>query len=147
MSIRGWIYVLSNKAMPGLVKVGFSTKDPVLRIDELSGTGLPHPFDLEYDALVLEPQNVEEKVHNRLAAHHEAKEFFRTDVQTAVAAIREVLRADGKSIISEQANFLPPSDKLPAQQSTTYFGKCRKCGSPVMRPTQGRCAVCFSLLK
>lgn len=68
MSIRGWVYVLSNKAMPGLVKVGYSTKDPVLRIDELSGTGLPYAFELEYDALVGEPRDVEQKVHKRLAA-------------------------------------------------------------------------------
>jgi len=53
---------------PGLVKVGYSTKDPVLRIDELSGTGLPYAFELEYDALVGEPRDVEQKVHKRLAA-------------------------------------------------------------------------------
>ena len=26
--LKGWIYVISNKALPGLVKVGYSTKDP-----------------------------------------------------------------------------------------------------------------------
>lgn len=146
MSVRGWVYVLSNSAMPGLVKVGFSTKDPVFRIDDLSGTGHPYAFTLEYDALVVEPRDVEMKVHKRLAAKREAKEFFRTDVQTVVAAIRDVLRSDGKTIISEQTNYLPSPDELPTRQLETERRDCENCGEPAMRPTQRRCSKCFSLL-
>jgi len=36
--MKGWVYVISNKAMSGLVKVGYSTKDPELRAAELSHT-------------------------------------------------------------------------------------------------------------
>ena len=28
MVIRGWVYVIVNRAMPNLVKIGYSTKDP-----------------------------------------------------------------------------------------------------------------------
>jgi hypothetical protein len=35
MAIRGWVYVIFNEAMPDLVKVGYSTKDPNLRAEEL----------------------------------------------------------------------------------------------------------------
>jgi hypothetical protein len=40
--MRGWIYVISNNSMPGLVKVGYSMKDPEERAKELDHTGTPH---------------------------------------------------------------------------------------------------------
>jgi hypothetical protein len=101
MSVRGWVYVLTNKAMPGLVKIGFSTKDPFLRAQELEGTGLPHPYVVEYDVLVIEPRDVEQAVHTQLRAHNESKEFFRAEVIAAVNAIREVIASQEKSIIAE----------------------------------------------
>jgi len=39
MAIRGWVYVMTNKSMPGLVKIGYSTKDPSARADELGTRG------------------------------------------------------------------------------------------------------------
>ena len=145
MRTRGWIYVLTNKAMPGLVKIGFSTKDPIFRVEELSGTGLPFAFDLEYDALVNEPRDVEQKVHKRLAEQREAKEFFRTDVPRAVATIREILTEDGKPVISEQVRQVPYADKLSLQLSPTKIRTCQKCGESVS-PSARRCPQCFILL-
>ena len=101
MSVRGWVYVLTNKAMPGLVKIGFSTKDPSLRAQELEGTGLPHPYVVEYDVLVVDPRHVEQAVHAQLRAHNESKEFFRTEVVAAVNVIREVIASQEKTIIVE----------------------------------------------
>jgi hypothetical protein len=37
--MKGWVYIISNKAMPDLVKVGFSTKDPQLRAQEFDNAG------------------------------------------------------------------------------------------------------------
>lgn len=89
MSLRGWVYVITNKAMPGLVKVGYSTKDPTLRAKELDGTGVPHAFEVIYDALVLHPREVERKAHKILAEFREGKEWFRCSVEVSVRAIRE----------------------------------------------------------
>jgi hypothetical protein len=47
--MKGWVYVITNLAMPGLVKVGYSRKDPELRAAELNSTGTPHPFVVEYE--------------------------------------------------------------------------------------------------
>ena len=88
MSIRGWVYVISNPAMPGLVKVGFSTKDPSLRARELDSAGFPHPFEVEIDFLVDDPREVEQKAHKYLSAYREGKEWFRCDVDIAVEAIK-----------------------------------------------------------
>ena len=111
MAVRGWVYVLSNVAMPGLVKIGFSTKDPNLRADELDGTGLPHPYVVEYDALVVDPRDVEQSVHAHLQSVHERKEFFRTTVLNAVQVIRSVAAAQKKEILAEsQFLFMQPEN-------------------------------------
>jgi hypothetical protein len=96
--MKGWVYIITNKSMPNLLKVGFSTKDPALRAQELHTTGVPHRFIVEYDALVNEPRVVEEKTHTLLRAYHENKEWFRCDITTAIIAIR---KAASGSIIFE----------------------------------------------
>ena len=43
------VYVLTNPAMPGLVKIGKTYADDVgLRLGQLYTTGVPLPFDLGY---------------------------------------------------------------------------------------------------
>jgi hypothetical protein len=90
---------MSNPAMPNLVKVGFSLKDPALRAQELEGTGTPHPFKVEYEALVNGPREVEQAVHTLLADRHERKEWFRCSPECAVDAIKNTIR---ERIIIEQ---------------------------------------------
>ncbi len=46
-NVRGWVYVITNAAMPGLVKVGYSLKDPSLRARGLGNTGAPHQYEVE----------------------------------------------------------------------------------------------------
>lgn len=87
--------------MPGLVKIGYSTKDPSLRAEELHTTGLPHAFEVVYDVLVVEPRDVEQQTHSELKDCHEAKEFFRADVGKAVAAVRAVIEKQGKTVLLE----------------------------------------------
>jgi hypothetical protein len=90
MAIRGWIYVLINPALEGLVKIGFSTKDPALRVRELSTTGVPRSYELAFDALVDNPREVEQRAHSRLKNVHDNKEFFRTTPSVAIQTIREI---------------------------------------------------------
>jgi hypothetical protein len=96
---RGWVYVITNKAMPDLVKVGFSTKDPKVRADELSHTGVPYPYIVEYDVVVEEPYRIEQRVHSKLFAVREAKEWFRCSVAEAISAVQGVA---GEGILLER---------------------------------------------
>jgi hypothetical protein len=89
-AVRGWIYVITNEAMPHLVKVGFSTKDPHQRAKELGGTGIPHPYRVAYDLLVYAPRDLEKRVHQKLADMREGKEWFRCSVAHAIEAIKSV---------------------------------------------------------
>jgi hypothetical protein len=105
MKLRGWIYVLKNPSLEGLVKVGFSTKDPALRVKELSTTGVPRVFVIAYEALVENPRGFEQRVHSNLMSHHENKEFFRTTPEKAVAAIRAVASEIGVTLQLERCNL------------------------------------------
>ena len=96
--MKGWVYVISNNAMQGLVKVGFSTKDPDLRAEELNHTGSPHPYEVEYDMLIEEPREIEQKTHQLLSSKREGKEWFRCSAEEAIAAIKQV---SGTRAISE----------------------------------------------
>ena len=76
--MRGWVYIISNKSMPGLVKVGYSMKDPEERAEELDHTGTPHPYVVEYDILIEgELYQVEQRIHHNLSCYLEGKEWFR----------------------------------------------------------------------
>jgi DNA-binding protein H-NS len=91
--MRGWVYIISNKSMPGLVKVGYSTKDPEERAKELDHTGTPHPYVVEYDILIEgELHQVEQHIHHNLSPYYEGKEWFRCTPEQAVIAIRQVAK-------------------------------------------------------
>lgn len=72
--MKGWVYVISNRAMPGLVKVGYSEKDPEERAKELDHTGAPYPYIVEYEILVEGPYEIEQRVHQILSRYLEGKE-------------------------------------------------------------------------
>lgn len=86
--MKGWGYVISNKARQDLVKVGFSTKAPELRAAELNHTGSPHPYVIEYEMLIENPNESEQKTHQLLFSKRKAKEWFRCSAEEAVAAIK-----------------------------------------------------------
>jgi len=100
VSIRGWVYIIDNEAMPNILKIGYSTKDPTLRARELAGTGSPHSFRVVFDVLVNEPMAVEQATHAMLASKREGKEWFRCSHVEAIEAIR----ACAKSILIERNN-------------------------------------------
>jgi len=89
--MKGWVYVITNKAMPDLVKVGFSSKDPESRAKELYTTGTPHHYVVDYDVLVSDPYQIEQRVHLKLQSLREGKEWFRCTTEKAVMVIRETV--------------------------------------------------------
>jgi hypothetical protein len=102
----GWVYVITNPAMPDLLKVGYSMKHPSLRADELYHTNNPHPFVVEYEILVVNPRLVESLVHSELEQFNEGKEWFRCKVSHSIAEIRRVCRINELNILFEQESEL-----------------------------------------
>jgi hypothetical protein len=120
--MKGWVYVITNKAMPGLVKVGFSRKDPDLRAEELGNTAVPHPYKVQYEVLVEHPYLVEQKTHKVLRKNKEGKEWFRCDVGDAIAAIKTVVN---KKILYEKNNHQKSATPSKSNFVKTYFGDDR----------------------
>lgn len=86
------IYILTNEAMPGLVKIGF-TQDLTQRLRELSTpTGVPLPFECHYAAEVPEHVKVEGLLHQLFSDQrvNPKREFFRIPPEKAVLALQIV---------------------------------------------------------
>lgn len=97
--MKGWVYVISNNAMPDLVKVGFSSKDPDLRASELNHTGSPHPYVVDYEVLTEHPRDIEQQVHRKLSEYREGREWFRCTPEFAVSAVQQIV-GDGAIVES-----------------------------------------------
>lgn len=169
--MRGWVYVISNKAMPGLLKIGFTLKDPDLRAKELDHTGAPYPYIVEYEVMVNQPRDIEQRVHLNLSHAREAKEWFRCSLQDAINAIR-LLVAHGillenvrnsQGLNSNSAFEAPPppangehiksTSLQPSNRfngTATFASHCSHCGSYftvtlTRHDTSVRCPECFRL--
>ena len=81
---------MTNDSMPGIIKVGMSTKVPTERAKELEDTGLPMPYVVQYYAFFDDMRQAEKKAHNELSKYHYNKEFFKTDVGTAINCIENL---------------------------------------------------------
>lgn len=95
----GYVYVMSNEAMPGVYKIGCTSRHPYERASDLYTTGVPTPFVVEYFININNYKNIEKLVHKKLSAYNFGKEFFKYDLNLCILAIREI--ADKASPYSE----------------------------------------------
>ena len=61
--MEGSVYVLTNPAMPNMVKIGKTTRNVELRLADLYSTGVPLPFECEYAAKVKDLDKTEKAFH------------------------------------------------------------------------------------
>lgn len=85
---EGWVYCLTNPAMPGLVKIGevhLKDKTPEDRAEELYKTGVPARFNVEFAAKVTDSADIEDKLHLLLDTfrYNNGREFFQISVDDA----------------------------------------------------------------
>ncbi len=83
----GFVYVLSNPFMPGVVKIGATRKHPLSRTKELSAaTGVPGEFSLAYYQSFGDSFTAETLTHQRFAAYrvNESREFFSVHVDEVI---------------------------------------------------------------
>ena len=89
---EGWVYILTNEAMPGLVKIGGTMQDPAIHAEELSdSTAVPIPYVVNYKALVLDPKQIEQEVYGKLDSKRldDKREFFICEPFEAIRSIRD----------------------------------------------------------
>lgn len=86
----GIVYVLTNPAMPGLVKIGKTTRDDVeSRLKELYSTGVPVPFECAYAGRVVDESKVERAFHLAFGPYrlNSKREFFQIEPEQAIALL------------------------------------------------------------
>ncbi|MGB0343128.1 MAG: GIY-YIG nuclease family protein [Parvibaculales bacterium] len=116
--MSGIVYLLTNPAMPGLVKIGKTTRDdPQLRMGDLYTSGVPLPFDCELAVQVEDESAVEAALHQAFEPDrvNPRREFFKIDISQAEALLRLLGTADVTPEITEQ-NDADSESKSAAEQ-------------------------------
>ena len=93
-----YVYALTNKGYPELVKIGMTRNTPEHRVNQINGTGTVDLWEVKF-ALPVRPgcgMKVEHQVHKyfqeqRLHVQHENdREMFKIDIFIAMDKIREI---------------------------------------------------------
>ena len=103
------VYVLTNPAMPGLVKIGWTGQNDVkVRMSQLYGVGVPVPFDVEFAAEVDDAPSVEAALHTAFAPNrvNPKREFFQIDPEQAIAILRLLERREATADVKEQQDTI-----------------------------------------
>src|SRR5918994_4068643 len=95
----GFVYIMINPAMRGLVKIGLTDRASKARAKELRGTGVPDDFVVVYDELVTDCEAVESRLHQRFGdyRYQPNREFFQIPVREAI-----------RGLIDESVGFIVP---------------------------------------
>ena len=131
---KGYVYVLSNPSMPGLLKIGQSRNGGQSRAKQLSNTGAPTPFVVDYELFVDDCVGVECEVHKALGEKRVSKdrEFFKCALKEAIAAIQS------------SKSFVRPK-KSPAKTASNRGADNGTCGCGCPRDQYGECYDCHDV--
>lgn len=122
--MEGLIYILINKSVPGLVKVGRTSRDTHTRAAELSrDTGVPGKWERFYDWRVEDPIKIEQRIFKSLRSFRDSKkkEFFALSPEDAKIRINELLLCWG-AISADFSNY----EKDKNQHGDTTSSDARK---------------------
>ena len=116
------VYILTNEAMPGIIKIGWTDNSVEQRMKELDKTGTPLPFTCYFAKRVDDPKFVESKLHEAFDEFRirENREFFRMSADQAKAAL-EI--ASGEDVTPQGDVVETESDKaaLDRERKRTRF--------------------------
>lgn len=86
----GFVYILKNESMPGLIKIGI-TDNTKERLRTLNNTSVPLPFEASYVCKVKKKdmKRIEDALHKAFAPDrvNPKREFFRTDEERVIPVL------------------------------------------------------------
>ncbi|MBY0420859.1 MAG: GIY-YIG nuclease family protein [Parvularculaceae bacterium] len=110
----GIIYVLTNPAMPGIVKLGKTTNlDPSVRMSQLYTTGVPVPFVCELAVSVDDETKAEQALQLAFGPYriNPKREFFQIEPEQAIAILKLIGTRDvTPTVNAESANVIDRQD-------------------------------------
>ena len=116
------VYVLTNPAMPGLVKIGRTDGDDVNpRVTQLYTTGVPFPFTVEFACRVPNPDEVEAALHHAFNPNriNPKREFFQIDPSQAIGILKLLHVEDATREVEQQASAVESIELEAADQYRT----------------------------
>lgn len=117
------IYILTNEAMPGYVKIGKTSTSFEQRIRELSAsTSIPLPFTCFYACIVRDSAFVEHQLHDAFDNNriNPRREFFQIDPERVVAALK----------LAEIENITPKRDIVENKEDQKALNEVRERRPP-----------------
>lgn len=115
------VYLLTNPAMPNLVKIGKTTQLEVdVRMRQLYSTGVPLPFECVFACQVKDASQVEQALHLAFKKQrlNPNREFFEIDPEQAIAILK-LLRFDDITLQFEQ-QMEAELEAIDKQSAQTY---------------------------
>ncbi len=102
------VYVLTNPAMPNLVKIGKTTRSDVMaRMNELYSSGVPYPFECAYAVEVDNCSTVEKALHIAFDPYrgNHKREFFSIAPEQAIVILKLLGSKDVTPLVNEDLNI------------------------------------------
>ncbi len=154
----GYVYVLINASMPGLIKVGITRDSPATRAAQLSvGTSVPSPFIVAYSAYFHNCEEAEQYVHRALEDQGRRvtknREFFKAPLEDVINAISAYKGSPSLDVSAEEkdeklslepvAALLEEAAKLKENDAIANAPRIRNCLVEAIRLGSGE--ACSSL--
>ena len=127
---RGIVYCLTNPTMSDIVKIGH-TMSPTESEDQSklnnriralsSHTSVPLPFEVHYAVSADDAKEAEDLLHSAFAdvRINPRREFFETDPEYVVAAMKLIGTGGGKEVSTDIASSLNDGNALPDEPDTS----------------------------
>jgi hypothetical protein len=113
----GIVYILTNEAMPGYVKIGLTRQNDVgERVRQLDNTSIPVPFECYFAAYVPDCSKLERTMHFVFGEKRarRSREFFMIDPDLAKAIIELV--ADSKVDVTDVEQSIDQAERRDIEQ-------------------------------
>lgn len=115
----GIIYVLTNPAMPGLVKIGKTTRGSIhVRLSELYSTGVPVPFECAFAGRIADEGKVEKAFHMAFGPYrlNPKREFFEIEPEQAIALLELMVVEDVTPQLQQEADSIEPESQAASRK-------------------------------
>ncbi len=115
---EGIVYVLTNPAMPSMVKIGKKGREVEARLNDLYTTGVPLPFECAYAARVADMDKVEKAFHNTFGPYrvNPRREFFGIEPEQAIGLLNLMKLEDMTPAMQQEAERVDVEAKASAEK-------------------------------
>ena len=114
-----YVYILTNEAMPGIIKIGLTENSVSDRVLQLDTTSVPVPFQCYYAARVEDHKKIERALHTAFGDFRVRpnREFFRMD-PFRVKAILEILALE--DVTPKNELVATPADSIALRSTGSH---------------------------